>query len=107
MFAGKHGFITPRDLFRWAGRGAVGYQQVATFMHMRAGASADCVQSLGNVHGASPITAASTASCRLAGVQPHCRVFIDHPPEQRSSSPPWSACLQAPAMNAPESHGAV
>lgn len=28
VFAGKHGFITPRDLFRWAGRGAVGYQQV-------------------------------------------------------------------------------
>ena len=29
MFAGKHGFITPRDLFKWAGRGAVGYQQLA------------------------------------------------------------------------------
>lgn len=29
MFAGKHGFITPRDLFRWAGRGAVGYQELA------------------------------------------------------------------------------
>lgn len=28
-FAGRHGFITPRDLFRWAGRGAVGYQQLA------------------------------------------------------------------------------
>lgn len=28
MFAGKHGFITPRDLFKWAGRGAVGYQQL-------------------------------------------------------------------------------
>lgn len=26
MFAGKHGFITPRDLFKWAERGAVGYQ---------------------------------------------------------------------------------
>lgn len=26
VFAGKHGFITPRDLFRWAERGAVGYQ---------------------------------------------------------------------------------
>ena len=26
VFAGKHGFITPRDLFRWAGRGAVGYE---------------------------------------------------------------------------------
>ena len=50
VFAGKHGFITPRDLFRWAGRGAVGYQQVATFMHMHAGAFADCIQSLGKVH---------------------------------------------------------
>jgi len=30
VFAGKHGFITPRDLFRWAGRGAVGYQQVCS-----------------------------------------------------------------------------
>lgn len=29
MFAGKHGFITPRDLFRWAGRGAVGYPELA------------------------------------------------------------------------------
>ncbi|KAK9809153.1 hypothetical protein WJX72_010301 [[Myrmecia] bisecta] len=29
VFAGKHGFITPRDLFKWAGRGAVGYQQLA------------------------------------------------------------------------------
>lgn len=29
VFAGKHGFITPRDLFRWAGRGAVGYQALA------------------------------------------------------------------------------
>ena len=29
MFAGKHGFITPRDLFKWAGRGAVGYEQLA------------------------------------------------------------------------------
>ena len=29
MFAGKHGFITPRDLFRWAERGAVGYEQLA------------------------------------------------------------------------------
>lgn len=27
--AGKHGFITPRDLFRWAERGAVGYQELA------------------------------------------------------------------------------
>lgn len=29
VFAGKGGFITPRDLFRWAERGAVGYQQLA------------------------------------------------------------------------------
>lgn len=28
-FAGKHGFITPRDLFKWADREAVGYQQLA------------------------------------------------------------------------------
>lgn len=32
VFAGKHGFITPRDLFRWAGRGAVGYQQVTALV---------------------------------------------------------------------------
>lgn len=29
IFAGKHGFITPRDLFRWAERGAMGYQELA------------------------------------------------------------------------------
>lgn len=29
VFAGKHGYITPRDLFKWAGRGAVGYQQLS------------------------------------------------------------------------------
>lgn len=29
VFAGKHGFITPRDLFKWAGRGGVGYQALA------------------------------------------------------------------------------
>ena len=29
VFAGKHGFITPRDLFKWAERGAVGYEQLA------------------------------------------------------------------------------
>lgn len=29
MFAGKHGFITPRDLFKWAERGAVGYEELA------------------------------------------------------------------------------
>lgn len=29
VFAGRHGFITPRDLFRWADRGAIGYQQLA------------------------------------------------------------------------------
>jgi hypothetical protein len=28
-FAGRHGFITPRDLFRWAERGAVGYAELA------------------------------------------------------------------------------
>lgn len=28
-FAGKHGFITPRDLFKWADRAAVGYHQLA------------------------------------------------------------------------------
>lgn len=28
-FAGKHGFITPRDLFKWADREAVGYHQLA------------------------------------------------------------------------------
>jgi midasin len=29
VFAGRHGFITVRDLFRWAGRGAVGYEKLA------------------------------------------------------------------------------
>jgi len=29
VFGGKQGLITPRDLFRWAERGAVGYQQLA------------------------------------------------------------------------------
>ena len=29
VFAGRHGFITPRDLFRWANRPAVGYDQLA------------------------------------------------------------------------------
>ena len=29
MFAGKSGLITPRDLFKWAGRGAVTYEQLA------------------------------------------------------------------------------
>jgi midasin len=29
VFAGRHGFITPRDLFRWAERRAVGYQVVS------------------------------------------------------------------------------
>ena len=29
VFAGKHGFITPRDLFKWAGRGAAGYPELA------------------------------------------------------------------------------
>eukprot|EP00850_Spirogloea_muscicola_P001040 SM000004S14910 [mRNA] locus=s4:133208:176671:- [translate_table: standard] len=30
MFAGKHGFITARDLFRWADRHANGYEELAT-----------------------------------------------------------------------------
>lgn len=29
VFAGKHGYITPRDLFRWANRPALGYQDIA------------------------------------------------------------------------------
>jgi midasin len=29
VFESKHGFATLRDLFRWAGRGAVGYQELA------------------------------------------------------------------------------
>ncbi|KDD74936.1 hypothetical protein H632_c977p0, partial [Helicosporidium sp. ATCC 50920] len=29
VFAGRHGFITARDLFRWAGRGADSYDQLA------------------------------------------------------------------------------
>lgn len=29
LFAGKHGYITPRDLFRWANRPAVSYQELA------------------------------------------------------------------------------
>lgn len=29
VFAGKHGFITPRDLFKWAGRGSDSYQGLA------------------------------------------------------------------------------
>lgn len=29
IFAGRHGFITPRDLFRWANRDAIGYDQLA------------------------------------------------------------------------------
>eukprot|EP00899_Mesostigma_viride_P010035 jgi/Mesvir1/19032/Mv12798-RA.1 len=34
VFAGKHGFITPRDLFRWANRGAVGYLELARHGYM-------------------------------------------------------------------------
>lgn len=34
IFAGKHGLITPRDLFRWASDGAVGYQQLAETGYM-------------------------------------------------------------------------
>lgn len=29
MFAGKHGLITPRDLFKWATRGAITYAELA------------------------------------------------------------------------------
>ncbi|KAI8591646.1 P-loop containing nucleoside triphosphate hydrolase protein, partial [Geranomyces variabilis] len=29
VFEGRHGFVTLRDLFRWAGRGAVGYEELA------------------------------------------------------------------------------
>jgi midasin len=29
VFAGKHGFVTPRDLFRWADRKAASYQMLA------------------------------------------------------------------------------
>ena len=29
VFAGKHSLITPRDLFRWGGRGATSYQELA------------------------------------------------------------------------------
>lgn len=29
VFAGKHGLITPRDLFKWAQRGATMYQELA------------------------------------------------------------------------------
>lgn len=29
VFAGKYGLITPRDLFKWASRGAVTYEQLA------------------------------------------------------------------------------
>jgi midasin len=28
VFAGRQGLITPRDLFRWANRGAVGYEEL-------------------------------------------------------------------------------
>lgn len=29
IFAGRHGFITPRDLFRWADRHAASYEELA------------------------------------------------------------------------------
>ena len=29
VFAGRHGYITPRDLFRWAYRPAIGYEELA------------------------------------------------------------------------------
>ncbi|EPQ54547.1 P-loop containing nucleoside triphosphate hydrolase protein, partial [Gloeophyllum trabeum ATCC 11539] len=34
VFESKHGFATLRDLFRWAGRGAVGYQELANDGYM-------------------------------------------------------------------------
>ncbi|KNC56498.1 uncharacterized protein AMSG_11499 [Thecamonas trahens ATCC 50062] len=34
VFAGKHGFITPRDLFRWAERSPSGYDQLALAGYM-------------------------------------------------------------------------
>ncbi len=34
MFAGKHGFITLRDLFRWAARKPNGYQELANEGYM-------------------------------------------------------------------------
>ena len=34
VFAGKHGLITPRDLFRWAERGAENYLQLAQHGYM-------------------------------------------------------------------------
>ena len=34
VFAGKHGLITPRDLFRWAERGADDYTQLAQHGYM-------------------------------------------------------------------------
>lgn len=34
VFAGRHGLITARDLFRWAQRGAVGYEALATDGHL-------------------------------------------------------------------------
>jgi midasin len=37
VFAGRHGLITARDLFRWANRGAVGYQELAETGYMLLG----------------------------------------------------------------------
>jgi midasin (ATPase involved in ribosome maturation) len=37
IFQGKHGFITPRDLFRWGERRPQGYQQLAEFGFMLLG----------------------------------------------------------------------
>ena len=34
MFEARHGFITLRDMFRWASRGAVGYQELAEHGYM-------------------------------------------------------------------------
>lgn len=41
-FAGKHGFITPRDLFRWAERHAVGYQVREGVEERRGGGAEVC-----------------------------------------------------------------
>ena len=37
VFAGKHGLVTPRDLFKWANRGAVTYTELAENGYMLLG----------------------------------------------------------------------
>ena len=37
VFAGKRGLITPRDLFRWAERGAASYLELAQHGYHAAG----------------------------------------------------------------------